>query len=169
MRPGTVVAELDADTVTAHLDTLDPDEELALADFLSAARAGLDPLGCDVVLRAFHPLSVPALHLDDRAARHEQARAEAEERADDLWAGILGSLRSSAPRAKLVLNHLNPLVRRIGALSDRELIGTATEALYGQALLRAQRPLGAADSALLNRAFIGLLEWATHAEGDGRP
>ncbi|MBQ1092349.1 HSP90 family protein [Streptomyces sp. B93] len=166
VRPGTAVAELDADTVTAHLDTVDPAEELALSGFLAAARAALDPLGCDVALRAFHPLSVPALHLDDRAARHEQARAEAEERADDLWAGILGSLRGSAPRARLVLNHLNPLVRKVSSLGDRELIGTATESLYGQALLMAQRPLRPADSALLNRAFIGLLEWATHGDND---
>ena len=170
VRPGTVVAELDADTVTAHLDAVEPAEELALAGFLAAARAKLDPLGCDVVLRSFHPLSVPALHLDDRAARHEQARAEAEEHADDLWAGILGSLRDSAPRARLVLNHLNPLILRISSLASPELIGTATESLYGQALLMAQRPLRPADSALLNRSFIGLLEWATHtnSEEDGR-
>ncbi|WNO72057.1 HSP90 family protein [Streptomyces sp. AM8-1-1] len=168
VRPRTVVAELDADTVTAHLDTVDPDAELALAGFLAAARAKLDPLGCDVALRAFHPLTVPALHLDDRAARHERSRAEAEEQADDLWAGILGSLRGSAPRARLVLNHLNPLIRRISSLDDRELAGTATEALYGQALLMAQRPLRPADSALLNRAFVGLLEWATHDQENGR-
>ncbi|MFI6566609.1 HSP90 family protein [Streptomyces sp. NPDC050534] len=166
VRPGTVVAELDADTVTAHLDSVDAAEELALSEFLAAARATLDAVGCDIVLRAFHPLSVPALHLDDRATRHEQARAEAEEQAGDLWAGILGSLRGSAPRARLVLNHLNPLVRRISSLRDTELIGTATESLYGQALLMAQRPLRPADTALLNRSFIGLLEWATHGESD---
>jgi molecular chaperone HtpG len=155
--------------VTAHLDTVDPAEELALSGFLTAARNTLDALGCDVVLRAFHPLSVPALHLDDRDSRHEQARAEAEEGADDLWSGILGSLRGGAPRARLVLNHLNPLVRRISSLTDPELVGTAAESLYGQALLMARRPLRPADSALLNRAFIGLLEWATHgtAEGEG--
>ncbi|MFJ9538718.1 HSP90 family protein [Streptomyces sp. NPDC101225] len=164
VRPGTAVAELDADTVTAHLDPVDAAEELALSGFLAAARATLDTVGCDIVLRAFHPLSVPALHLDDRAARHEQARAEAEGQADDLWAGILGSLRGAAPRARLVLNHLNPLVRRISALRDPELIGTATESLYGQALLMAQRPLRPADTALLNRSFIGLLEWATHGD-----
>ncbi|MFK0167722.1 HSP90 family protein [Streptomyces sp. NPDC090306] len=164
VRPGTSVAELDAETVTAHLDTVDPAEELALSGFLAAARATLDPLGCDVVLRAFHPLSVPALHLDDRAARHEQARADAEEQADDLWAGILGSLRGGAPRARLVLNHLSPLIRRVAALRDPELIGTAAESLYGQALLMAQRPLRPADSALLNRSFLGLLEWATHSD-----
>ncbi|MET9733939.1 HSP90 family protein [Streptomyces sp. NPDC006458] len=165
VRPGTSVAELDADTVTAHLDRVDPAEEPALSDFLATARAVLDPLGCDVSLRAFLPLSVPALHLDDRAARHELARAEAEARADELWAGILGSLRGGAPRARVVLNHLNPLVRRISSLKEPDLVRTAVQSLYGQALLRAQRPLRPADSALLNRAFIGLLEWATHEEG----
>ncbi len=168
VRAGAVVAELDADTVTAHLDSVEAGEELALAGFLAAARARLDPLGCDVALRAFHPLTVPALHLDDRSARHERARVEEEEQADDLWAGILGSLRGSAPRARLVLNHLNPLIRRISSLDDKELAGTATEALYGQALLMAQRPLRPADSALLNRAFVGLLEWATHDQENGR-
>lgn len=168
VRPGTVVAELDADTATAHLDSVDPAQEPALGAFLATARARLDPLGCDVTLRAFHPLTVPTLHLDDRAARHEQARAEAEEQADELWAGILGSLRGSAPRARLVLNHLNPLIRRIGSLRDPELVGSAVEALYGQALLMAQRPLRPADSALLNRAFMGLLEWATHPALPGR-
>lgn len=165
VRPGTAVAELDADTVTAHLDAVDPAEELALAGFLTAARTRLDALGCDVVLRTFHPLTVPALHLDDRAARFERARAEEETQADGLWAGILGSLRGSAPRARLVLNHHNPLVRRISALDDPELAGTATEALYGQALMLAQRPLRPADSALINRAFLDLLQWATHPEG----
>ncbi|MEO3977275.1 HSP90 family protein [Streptomyces sp. CAU 1734] len=166
--PGTPVAELDADTVTAHLDAVDPAEELALAGFLTAARARLDPLDCDVVLRSFHPLSVPALHLDDRDTRHERARADAEERADDLWAGILGSLRGTAPRARLVLNHLNPLVRRISALGGGEPGGTAVEALYGQALLMSRRPLRPADSALLNRAFLGLLEWAAPDRENGR-
>jgi molecular chaperone HtpG len=162
VRPGSVVAELDAETVTAHLDAVDPVEELALSDFLAAARAALDPLECDVSLRAFHPVSVPALHLDDRAARHERDRAEAEAEADELWAGILGSLRGGgAPRARLVLNHLNPLVRRISSLREPGLVGTAAQSLYGQALLMAQRPLRPADTALLNRAFLGLLEWAT--------
>ncbi|WP_171169128.1 HSP90 family protein [Streptomyces sp. I05A-00742] len=162
VRPGTSVAELDAATVTAHLDHVEPADELALADFLAAARARLDALDCDVAVRAFLPVTVPALHLDDRAARHERARAEEEEKADDLWSSILGSLRDETPRARLVLNHLSPLVRRIGAIEDRDLAATAAEALYGQALLMAQRPLRPADSALLNRAFLNLLEWAAH-------
>ncbi|WP_424212757.1 HSP90 family protein [Streptomyces sp. BI20] len=160
--PGVKVLELDAGAVTERLDPVPAEAELALTAFLADARTRLDPHGCDVILRAFQPVSVPALHLDDRQARQERERAGAEENADSLWAGILGALRGSAPRARLVLNHNNPLVRRISALPDAGLSGTAVEALYGQALLMAQRPLRPADTALLNRSFLGLLEWATH-------
>ncbi|CAL9601526.1 HSP90 family protein [Streptomyces sp. enrichment culture] len=162
VREGVTVSELDAGAVTAHLDPVDPRQELALSGFLATARARLDPLGCDVALRAYQPVTVPALHLDDREARHERDRAAAEEGADPLWSDILGALRGAAPRARLVLNHNNPLVRRIAAIPDADLTGTAVESLYGQALLMAQRPLRPADTSLLNRAFLGLLEWATH-------
>jgi molecular chaperone HtpG len=165
--PGTVVGELGADVVTAHLDLVDPAEELALAGFLTAARATLDPLECDVVLRAFAPVSVPALHLDNRDARHERTRAETEAAADELWAEILGALKSSAPRAQLVLNHHSPVVRRLTAIADRALLTTAVEALYGQALLMTHRPLRPADTALLNRAFGDLLAWASMAARAG--
>lgn len=168
-RPGTAVAELDPDTVTAHLDDVEPAAELALAPFLAVARGTLEPLGCDPVLRSFHPVTVPALHLDDRGTRHERARSEEAEAADGLWAGILGSLRGEAPRARLVLNHLNPLVRRMAAVQEPQLAATAVEALYGQALLMAQRPLRPADSALLNRTFLGLLDWAVHPPGGTGP
>ncbi|WP_037604556.1 HSP90 family protein [Streptacidiphilus rugosus] len=160
--PGVAVSDLDAGAVTARLDLVDAGAELALAPFLATARARLEPLGCDVVLRSFEPVGVPALYLDDREARHERSRADAEAGADALWAGILGALRGSAPRAQLVLNHHNPLVRRIAGIAEPELAGVAVESLYGQALLLSRRPLTAADSALLNRSFLGLLDWATH-------
>ncbi|MCF6522146.1 HSP90 family protein [Streptomyces sp. JJ36] len=175
IRAGVTVTELDAGAVTDRLDPVDPSAELALASFLATARTRLDPLDCDVALRAFQPVAVPALYLDDRQSRQERDRALAQENADALWNDILSSLRGSAPRARLVLNHHNPLVRRIAGLPDAELAGTAVESLYGQALLRAQRPLRPADSTLLNRAFLGLLEWATHtgdrpeAPGSGPP
>lgn len=165
IRGGVSVSELDAGAVTAQLDSVPPHQELALASFLATARGKLDPLGCDVALRCYQPITVPALFLDDRQARHERDRASAEAEADALWTDILGALRGAAPRARLVLNHNNPLVRRIASIPDPELAGTAVESLYGQALLMAQRPLRPADTALLNRAFLGLLEWATHSTG----
>ena len=170
--PGTSVVPLAADTVVAHLDMVDTAQELALSAFLSAARGRLDAMDCDVVLRAFHPVSVPALYLDSRDAQTERVRAQTEAEADPLWAEILSNLRSTAPRAQLVLNHLSPLVRRVAALPEPELVGTAVEALYGQALLMTHRPLRPTETALMNRAFGDLLTWAAHKastdEEDGR-
>ncbi|WP_081913484.1 HSP90 family protein [Glycomyces sp. NRRL B-16210] len=159
--PQVKVEALQPGVISASLDAVDTADELALQRFLSAARARLDAVDVDVVVRAFSPVSVPALLLDDREARRERQRAEAEADADDLWGGILASIKQHAPRAQLVLNHRNPTVRRVGAIGDPELAGTAVESLYGQALLMSRRPLRSADTALLNRSFMNLLEHIT--------
>ncbi|NUR31729.1 MAG: HSP90 family protein, partial [Catenulispora sp.] len=57
------------------------------------------------------------------------------------------------------------LIQGLIELDDAELAGTGVEAVYGQALLLSKRPLRATESALLNRAFLGLL---AHAVGRGR-
>lgn len=160
IRPGVSVSDLDPGTVTAHLDTVDPAAELAANAFLAIAREVVGRFDCDVALRSFHPTNAPALLLDNREARHERTRAQLADEADGLWADILGSLRAEVPRAQLVLNHLNPLVRRAATVTSRELAVTAVEALYGQAVLMTRRPLKASESALLNRSFISLLDHA---------
>ncbi|MGH3748970.1 MAG: HSP90 family protein, partial [Micromonosporaceae bacterium] len=89
------------------------------------------------------------------------------DRVDELWAGVLSAFdKPTDDRPQLVLNHRNPLVRRVAALSEPELVGLAVEALYGQALLLGYHPMRPADAALLNRSFLGLLDQAVPAEGD---
>jgi molecular chaperone HtpG len=72
---------------------------------------------------------------------------------------VLDSLADSGPpeRPQLVLNHRNPLVRRVTSLGEPELAALAVEALYGQALLLGYHPIRPADAALLNTSFLGLL------------
>jgi molecular chaperone HtpG len=59
-----------------------------------------------------------------------------------------------------VLNLRSPVVLRIAELAEPGLIALAVQALYGQALLQGHHPLRPDDSALLNRSFLGLLDWA---------
>lgn len=161
--PGTdrsvLIERLEPSDLTTRFDGLDPGVELALRPFLAEAQRTLDRLGCEVVLRAYDPVSLPALYLVSRsAAFHDQLQAT-RERSDDLWAGVLDALAASGPadRPQLVLNHRNPLVRRVTKLGDPELVGLAVEALYGQALLLGYHPIRPADAALLNSSFLGLL------------
>lgn len=159
---GADLEPLDPAELTTQLGPVDPEAELAARPFLSAAARVLGPLGCEVVLRDFDPASLPALYLTSRAAVHHADLLEAKEVGDELWAGVLGAMERTmaADPPRLVLNHRNPLVRRVVGLTDLTLAATAVEALYGMALLHGHHQLRPADTAALNRSFLGLLDWA---------
>ncbi|MER6900648.1 HSP90 family protein, partial [Amycolatopsis sp. NPDC000740] len=134
---------------------------LAVRPFVAAAQRCVDRLGCEVVLREFEPASLPVLYLVDRAAAFAGELRATKETVDELWAGVLSAFeKPERDRPQLVLNYRNPLVRRISRLENAELTALAVESLYGQALLLGRHPLRPADSALLNRAFLGLLDHA---------
>ncbi|HEX6074939.1 MAG TPA: HSP90 family protein [Micromonosporaceae bacterium] len=166
--PDLGVSVLDPSELAMHFDVVDPEDELRLRPFLMAARERLDRLGCEVLIRAYDPPSLPALYLLDREAAHQAQVRATREVADELWSDVLSAFDAGpkSTRPQLVLNHRNPLVRRISALRDPGLAGLAVEALYGQALLLGHHPLKPADTALLNRSFLGLLDWAVH-DSDG--
>ncbi|MFH8658492.1 HSP90 family protein [Streptomyces afghaniensis] len=161
IRPEASVADLDPATLTAHLDPVDRETELAAAAYLAQARDALAVFDCDVALRTFQPASAPALLVDSREARHERTRSQlAREQEGGLWGDILGALRQEAPRAQLILNQLNPLVRTAVTIDEPELARTSAEALYGQAAMLSRRPLRPAESSLINRSFLDLLAHA---------
>jgi molecular chaperone HtpG len=164
--PAIEVERLEPADLATRFDAVDAETELRLLPFLSAAQRRLDRLGCEVVVRAFEPSSLPALYLVSRAAAaHGDFRA-ARDKADDLWGGVLDALADAEPpeRPQLVLNHRNPLVRRVTSLGDADLAALAAEALYGQALLLGYHPIRPADAALLNTSFLGLLGRAIPGE-----
>ncbi|WP_026415536.1 HSP90 family protein [Actinomadura oligospora] len=162
--PDARLRRLEPAELTTHFGVVDPGTELRLRPFLAAAQRAVERLGCEVVVRDFDPASLPALYLTSRAAQHHAELEEARELADDLWSDVLGALggMTAADRPQLVLNHRNPLTRRIASLSEPSLVEVAVQALYGQALLLGHHPLRPADSAVLNRSFLGLLDWAVH-------
>jgi molecular chaperone HtpG len=153
---------MDPSDITTRFHLLEKADSQAMQPFAAAAQRALDRLGCEVVLRGFDPVTLPALYLVDRDATFQRHLRETRELADEEWAGVLAAFESSTTleRPQLVFNHRNPLVRRIASLSDERLIELAVEGLYGQALLLGHHPLRPADTALLNRSFLGLLDRA---------
>ena len=170
--PEIRVERLDPAVLATQLDPIDPATELALRGFLDAARQALDRLGCEPVVRAFDPVSLPALYLEGQAVRRQAELRGARDEADGVWADLLGGagFGSDEPpaRPQLVLNHRSPLVRRMTTVADPRLAALAVQALYSQALLQSRHPMRAVDTATLNRSFLGLLEWAVHdPNGEG--
>jgi molecular chaperone HtpG len=168
--PAATPRRLDPAELATHFASPAPDVGLALRPFVAAAQRALDRLGCEVVVRDFDPASLPALYLTSRAARHRADLREARDVSDELWSGVLGALHAAVDddRPQLVLNHRNPLTRRVTTLTEEALVELAVQALYGQALLYGHHPLRAVDTATLNRSFLGLLDWAVHPPGASR-
>ncbi len=164
--PSILVDRLDPSDLSTRFDTLDPAVQLALRPFLAAAQRCLDPLGCEVVVRAFDPPSMPVLYLTDRNATFQRRLRETAQVVDELWAGVLSTFEQAEAqvRPQLVLNHRNPLVRRMSALPTPELVAVTVSSLYGQALLYGHHPLRPADMALLNRSFLDLIDLAVPRE-----
>lgn len=163
--PDIRLSRLEAAELTTTFGVLDPAAELALRPFIAAAQRAVERLGCEVVVREFDPASLPALFLTSRDAQFREELKRAREEADELWADVLGAVGATAgvERPQLVLNYRNPLARRVTSLGDGGPVELAVQALYGQALLLGHHPLRPADTAVLNRSFIGLLEWAVHS------
>jgi molecular chaperone HtpG len=161
-----LVERLEPTDLSTRFESVDAETELRLRPFLSAAQRRLDRLGCEVVLRSFEPASLAALYLVTRSAAFHEELQNTREKADDLWGGVLDAIADSGPpdRPQLVLNHRNPMVRRVSVLGDPDLVALAVEALYGQALLLGYHPIRPADAALLNGSFLGLLSRAVPRE-----
>ena len=176
--PGIQVQALDPTDLATRFEPPDPATQLRLRPVLEAAGAALAPLGCDVVARSFDPPSLPSLYLLSRAAIQADEMREARAAATGFWSGILGAVSGpgeggpggdGAPqRPQLMLNLRSPVVGKIIQLAEPGLIALAVQALYGQALLQGHHPLRPDDSALLNRSFLGLLDWAMRPAGAPR-
>jgi len=161
LAPEVRVERLDPSDLATSFDDLDPATALAVRPFTAAAQRAVDRLGCEVALREFEPASLPVLYLVDRAAAFAGELRSTKEAVDELWAGVLSAFeKPERDRPQLVLNYRNPLVRRISRLQDPKLTALAVESLYGQALLLGRHPIRPADSELLNRSFLSLLDHA---------
>jgi molecular chaperone HtpG len=160
--PEVRAERLEPTDLATRFTGLDAETELRLRPFLAAAQRRLDRLGCEVVIRAYDPVTLPALYLVSRAAAFHDELTASRDRADDIWGGVLDALATTAPadRPQLVLNARNPLVRRVTAIADPELAGLAVESLYGQALMLGHHPIRPADAALLTTSMLGLLDRA---------
>lgn len=166
--PEVSTSRFEPTELVTSFESLDPATELELRAFLLVAQSAMDPVGCEVVLRAFDPPGLPAMYLLDRSSAFSAELRATRERTDGLWAEVLDALDTpSQTRPQLVLNHRSPLVRRLTALEDPAVTALAVEGLYGHALMLGLHPFRPADSALVNRSFLGLLQQAVPGGTEG--
>ncbi|MFE7408667.1 HSP90 family protein [Isoptericola sp. NPDC057559] len=167
--PGWRLAPVAPGDLEAVLAAVAPVRELEVTDALSALRDDLADQDCDVELRVFEPVEVPAMLLTDRDGEHaRQARevASPDDGPADVWGTVLAGLTGPARARRLVLNDANPTVRALLAAPDAPVRAAGARSLYVTALLASGRPLAGAEAGLLDDALRTLLERALPAPPD---
>jgi len=152
------LVEMSPGDLEPTLDHVDDATALAARPFVQAAEDSLSLADVAVQLRRFVPESLPALLLDDAAARRGRDLRRVQDDADDAIARLLESVAPSGDlRPRLALNHAHPQVRRLVTLTDPDRVALAIRALYVRALLAGNRPLRPVDSAIVDSAFDELV------------
>ncbi|SEU14585.1 HSP90 family protein [Stigmatella erecta] len=169
--PDTQVERFSASDLPQNFDELSLDERETVFALLRRAEEVLRPFGCGVVVKKFRPKEVPTLYSSDTGSAFRRDAERAREESDDLYSSMVeGVLSGSAPGPDaplLTFNFHNPVVRRLAAVTDPNLVKLSVEMLYVQALLLGHRPLNAREMALLNQGLLGLI--AARLEGTEPP
>lgn len=168
LSPELDVAPFDATDLPQSFEELTPEERRRVHALREAAAGALAPLGCEAEVKKFLPADLPALYALAADAAFQRELERTREQSDDLYGSLLEDVAQAAPREEpptLYLNLHNPVVQRLATVREPALRKTLVETLYVQALLLGQRPLRAAELALLNRGLTGLITAALAGGG----
>ncbi|XXF81534.1 HSP90 family protein [Myxococcaceae bacterium GXIMD 01537] len=174
LEPAAKVAPFSPTELPRSFEALSPAEHEATLPLLRLAERVLQPFECGVEVKKFLPHEVPTLHSEDDGGAFRRDAQRTREESDELYGSVVEGLLASTggeAGAKLVLNYLNPVVRRLARIEDRELMKLSVEMLYVQSLLLGHRPLSAKEMALLNQGLLGLIAARLEdggGEGPGR-
>lgn len=163
--PEVTVHAIDATDLIDGFTVLEIDDQASVTPFLRIADAVLQPLGCEPEIRRFEPVALPALLSTPASTMFRREIERTRGATTDLWASIVGDLMTQpqlqSESAQLCFNHANPLIRRLIASTDREVIANGVGVLYVQALLLGRHPVSERELALMSSSIGRLLEWAT--------
>lgn len=153
-------------------DLLESLEELSLAE-QESAREAMDQIDailrrfqCELEVKRFQPADLPALYSAGNRGLFQRDLRRSREVANDLWAGVLDGLGEPPRRAtdpehsRLCLNWSNPVVRKLLAVRQPDVLRRAIDLIYVQSLLQGHYPLEARERQVLSDGLTGLIDLA---------
>jgi molecular chaperone HtpG len=158
---GVDVEQVEPEDLAAVLRPVGAGDDAVAATLAARCRPVLAPFACEVEVREFSPASLPCLYTAGDGARFAREVDETAQVAGAFWGSLLdqvGSLSERQREATLVLNWRHPVVRRLAGTVPDDVVRTALEVLYLQALLLGRHPLRGRETTLLSGALGRLIE-----------
>ncbi len=169
--PDLQTEQVDPSSLTQALEDLTLKEQESTHEFVTIADKALKPFKCTAELKKFLPKELPALYSTNKDGEFFRSLEQSKELANPLWSGVLDNLgkrdRSNSTFSQLCFNFHNPLVRRLTAIRDQQLLLRSVQLLYVQSLLMGHHPLNQKEMSVLNEGLLAMIEWGVESqEGD---
>ncbi|MDF2938820.1 MAG: hypothetical protein K0Q90_4193 [Paenibacillaceae bacterium] len=138
-----------------------PGDRSLAAALERAANRGLAQFDCRAEVRRFLPADLPALYSMSDEVRFLRDVKKAQDMSSGVFSDALSSLLSGIaqkPVAVLYLNLNCPLVRRLGAKQDPELLVSVARILYIQSMLAGGYPLHGQEMQIMSGELLKLID-----------
>ena len=155
---GMQVEKVDTHTLLEGLAELSEAEAKEVEKLLIIAEEELSEFSCNVIVRTFEPVEIPALHYMDSLLQFSRYAERAKEELHGLWGNILGSIASEKGKATLCFNYQNQLIRQLLHLEDKAVLQQYIRMVYLQSLLLGNYQLSYKELGLLTEGLNGLLQ-----------
>lgn len=155
------VEQVDSTGLAESFVELTLDEREEAQELVKVGDLILQPFKCRAEVKRFEPADLPALYLAGDDVSFMRSLEQSRDVADEHWASILTNLAGASRAdsyAQLCFNFNNPLVRKLGRITDRDVLRLSVQMLYVQSLLMGHHPLSSKEMALLNTGLLDLIE-----------
>lgn len=151
--------------VSLSFTDITAEERLKYYENTRFADAVLQRFRCQAQLRRFKPEEIPVLYTLSQESAHLRSLESAKEVSTDALSSVLGSLGAvmkDTAYANIYFNLSNPVVEKIFNLTNREMMQSAIEMLYCNALMMGHYPMSRQEMALLNQGIVRFIDWGIH-------
>ncbi|HLM59191.1 MAG TPA: HSP90 family protein [Pyrinomonadaceae bacterium] len=161
--PEIRLEKITAERLEEKFDSLCEHELEQSADLLETANQTLQPFGCKADIRKFYPAEIPAIYSLSEGGSWMRSTNEMSNKANELWGEIMSNLQgeesfSENTYARLCLNFSNPVIKKLCAVENQQLLASVVEILYVQALLAGHHNLSGEEQNLLNNCLKRLIK-----------
>ncbi|MNC52334.1 hypothetical protein D3C75_1016750 [compost metagenome] len=138
-----------------------PGDRSLAAALERAASRGLAQFDCRAEVRRFLPADLPALYSMSDEVRFLRDVKKAQDMSSGVFSDALSSLLSGITKKPVAVLYLNlncPLVRRLGAKQDPELLVSVARILYIQSMLAGGYPLHGQELQIMSGELLNLID-----------
>lgn len=166
LKPELELERLVPEDVSLAFTDLAPDEKNRYYEAIRLADATLQSFKCQVQMKRFKPSELPALYTLSKESSALRSIEKAKESSPDLLAAVLGNLGvglNESAYSTLYFNLDNPMVQRVFSSAHPEMLPTAVEVLYTNALMMGHYPMTRQELHAMNKGVVRFIEWGLTA------